>query len=102
MGADKDSILAFLKIILGSENVYFQPPPKFLISYPCITFFIDNLQAQHANNGVYSIDTAYSVIFISREPETSIVYKLAALPKSNFDRHYISDLLHHFVFTIFF
>lgn len=100
--ADINSIIAFLRAILESDNVYFQPPPKFQMSYPCIVFFTDDLKTAHANNTVYSLDVAYSVTFITNITNQTVVYRLASLSKSSFDRHYISDLLHHYVFTIFF
>ena len=39
-----------LETILGSENVYFQPPESYKIEYPCIIYERANIKAIKADN----------------------------------------------------
>lgn len=88
--------------ILGTSHVYFQPPESVKMQYPAIVYSRDDIENEHANNGVYIQSTAYQVIVIDRDPDSDIVKKVSMLPKCSFDRHYNSDNLNHDVFTIYF
>lgn len=89
-----------LEILLGSENVYFQPPPSKQMAYPAIVYDIDDIDNKYANDGVYLSKKKYSVKVIDEDPDSEIVKKVANLPTSRFNRHYTSDNLNHTVFTI--
>lgn len=91
-----------LEELLGSRNVYFQPPASVSMRYPAIVYSRDDIENRHANNGVYSQTTAYSVIVIDEDPESEYVEKVSKLPMCAFDRHYVADNLNHDVFTLYF
>ncbi len=40
----------FLVSLLGSDNVYFQPPPTVKMQYPCIVYKRDYLNTEFADN----------------------------------------------------
>ena len=42
-----------LEAILGSRNVYFQPPSGFQMQYPCIVYTLDNDFVARADNKIY-------------------------------------------------
>lgn len=88
--------------VLGSRNVYFQPPASIKMKYPAIVYEIAVVDNIHANNGVYLSNTGYSVTVIDSDPDSLIVGKVASLPTSKFNRHYEKDNLNHDVYTIFF
>lgn len=88
--------------LLGSRNVYFQPPASIKMKYPAIVYGIAVIDNIHANNGVYLSNTGYSVTVIDSDPDSPIVGKVASLPTSKFNRHYEKDNLNHDVYTIFF
>lgn len=88
--------------ILGSRNVYFQPPESIKMKYPAIVYGLDNIENVHADGGVYLSHRRYSVTVIDKNPDSSIVGKVVSLPTSRFNRHYEKDNLNHDVFTIFF
>lgn len=88
--------------LLGSRNVYFQPPASIKMKYPAIVYEIAVIDNIHANNGVYLSNTGYSVTVIDSDPDSPIVGKVASLPTSKFNRHYEKDNLNHDVYTIFF
>lgn len=88
--------------LLGSRNVYFQPPPSVQMRYPAIVYSRSTIDTKHANNAVYLTDVAYQIIVIDSDPDSEIVMRVANLPKCRFNRHYVSDNLNHDVFTIYY
>ena len=44
----------------------------------------------------------YSVTVIEKDPDSSIPDRVAMLPKCLFDRHYVTENLHHDSFVIYF
>lgn len=91
-----------LESILGSSNVYFQPPSNYAISYPCIVYELSDLKKQYASNIPYSQKERYTVTIIDKNPDSRFISSLSKMAYSSFDRHYIADNLHHYVFTIFY
>ena len=88
---------------LGSRNVYFQPPESVKMKYPAIVYTRDSVESRYADNGVYLfLRRKYTVMIIDRDPDSEIVEKIASMPTSRFERHFVSDNLNHDVFTIFY
>ena len=88
--------------ILGSNNVYFQPPPTVSINYPCIIYERESGDSKHADNSTYSFKFRYKVTYIGRKPENDIVKKILELPMCRYDRFYAADGLNHDVFSIYY
>lgn len=88
--------------ILGSSNVYFQPPQNLQMNYPCIVYRRDDANTQFADNNPYSHRKQYQVTVIDQNPDSLIPDKVAALPMCVFDRFYTSDNLNHDVYNLFF
>ena len=88
--------------ILGSRNVYFQPPEGFKLSYPCIVYERDRIDSDHADNQPYLHHIRYSVTVIGKDPDSLIPKKIADLPMCRYDRAFVSDNLHHDVFTLYY
>lgn len=87
--------------LLGSSNVYFQPPESFKLKYPCIVYFRQGANQIYADNGNYITNMAYDVTLINRDPDDGLVEKfISELPMCRYDRHYVSDNLHHDVFVV--
>ena len=91
-----------LENILGSQNVYFQPPESIRIEYPAIIYNRSNLSDNYANDSSYSRRMEYNVILIDRNPDSEFIEKIVNLPFCRFDRHYTSDNLNHDVFTLYY
>ena len=87
--------------ILGSGNVYFDPPESVKMKYDAIRYSIKKIDVQFANNSVYRQNNCYEVIAIYRDPDSDLPKKLLSLPMCSHDRHYVADNLHHDVFTIY-
>ena len=87
--------------ILGSRNVYFQPPASVHIDYDAIVYSRKNIENTFANNSVYKQNDAYEIIAIYEDPDSDLPRKLSKLPMCSFDRHYTADNLNHDVFTLY-
>lgn len=88
--------------ILGSEHVYFQPPPTVKMKYPCIVYSRTSGRTEFADNNPYLFRLRYQIQLIDKNPDTDILEKIAMLPMCTFDRHYTSDNLNHDVFNLYF
>lgn len=88
--------------LLGSRNVYFQPPESLKITYPCIIYNLSNLENLHANDSVYNTRTHYDLLVIDKSPVSKIPEKINNLPRARFNRFYTSDNLNHYAFGIFY
>lgn len=88
--------------ILGSTNVYFQPPPSIDMGYPCIVYKRESVKTEFADNNPYSLWKRYQVTVIDRDPDSLIPDKVAKLPSCIYDRFFTADNLNHDVFSLFF
>lgn len=91
-----------LETLLGSSNVYFQPPATLTMAYPCIVYTRDAEDKTFAGNLPYKNVLRYQVTLIDRNPDSLILKKLSALPLSTYDRFYIADNLNHDVYRLYF
>ena len=89
-----------LEEILGSRNVYFQPPSSISLKYPCIIYSYEDFYKYYADDISYMVDDKYTITLITKDslPE-EILDKLNDMPYTTFDRNYSADNLHHFAFT---
>jgi hypothetical protein len=100
--AQRLELQALLVGLLGSNNVYFQPPPTVQMVYPCIVYKRDDVHTEFADDKPYSIEKRYLVTVIDPNPDSPLHEALAQLPKCRFDRFYTADNLNHDVFRLFF
>lgn len=92
-----------LQEILGSGHVYFDPPESVKLSYPCIVYERSAGDTDFANNTPYRFQMRYSLTVISRDADNPILSKLSmSLPSIVFDRHFVTDGLHHDVFSLYY
>ena len=99
--ADRLTLQALLEEILGSRNVYFDPPESVKMQYDAIRYSRSNIDNTFANNAVYRQLNRYEVIAIYRNPDSDLPGKLSRIPFCRHDRHYVADNLHHDVFTLY-
>lgn len=86
--------------VLGSRNVYYQPPESVKMKYPAIVYSRQDIENTFADNGVYKQSDIYQVTVVDPDPDSEIVHKVSLLPMCIYDRHFTSDNLNHDVFTI--
>ena len=89
-----------LESILGSRNVYYQPPESIKIKYPAIIYSRNNIDNNFADDIVYMQNHTYQIIVIDSNPDSEIVNKISKLPMCRYNRHYTSDNLNHDVFIL--
>lgn len=89
--------------LLGTNNVYFQPPSSVSMQYPCIKYSLAGINSKRANNQIYSSVNRYEIIVIDRDPDSNIHNDiLRHFPKCGFDRPYTADNLYHKVLTLYY
>ena len=91
-----------LETILGSRNVYYQPPESVKMKYPAIVYSRKNIDNIFADDTVYTQNHAYELTVIDPNPDSEIVMKVSRLPAFTFDRHYTADNLNHDVFRLYY
>lgn len=88
--------------LLGSSNVYFQPPSTIKMDYPCIVYKLADIDTRYANNKLYTRHKKYKVSIIDKNPDSVIPDKLSKLPLCKFDTAYTMDNLNHYVYNLYY
>lgn len=82
--------------LLGTRNVYFQPPESVRLSYPCIVYSRTGADMEHADNKTYNMTYQYSVQIISRDPDNDLAKDLAShFQMCRYARRFVIDNLYH-------
>lgn len=88
--------------LLGSENVYYNPPTSKSMSYPAIRYSKETIDSTYANDTKYLNKTRYNIIVISKLPDNPVIEKLMKLPYCSYDRPYVADNLYHDSLTLYY
>jgi len=96
------NLQALFETLLGSGNVYFQPPESVKMQYPCIVYNRDYAITQFASNSPYLHTKRYMATIIDEDPDSLIPDKVAMLPLSTFARKFQANNLNHDVYNIYF
>ena len=83
------------------QNVYFQPPESYKLTYPCIVYKISTGDTIYADNLPYRFCYRYDITVIDSDPDSELPLKVAMLPTAKMDRCFTSDNLYHSVFTVY-
>ena len=100
--APRLQLQTLLETLIGSRNVYFQPPATVKMNYPAIVYKRDRLDMRHANNNVYRFTKRYTLTYIDKNPDSPIPDEIAMLPLCSFSRHFTADNLNHDIFNIYY
>ena len=101
--ASRLSLQDELETLLGSENVYFQPPESLRMNYPCIRYELSRATQFRASNRNYATHKSYVVYHIYKDPDEDLINTfLNSFQMCEHNRHYTSDGLYHDVYTIFY
>lgn len=100
--ASRLDLQTHLEEILGTRNVYYQPPESIKLKYPCIIYNLNTIDERHANNNSYIQTRQYSLILIDHDPDSEYIEPILHMPRCKFDRTYRSDNLNHFAFTVYY
>ena len=88
--------------LLGSRNVYYDPPANVQMKYDAIRYSKKRPDVKHANDKKYQTMNCYEVIVIARMPDHPVINQLLELSYCEYDRHYVANNLHHDVLTIYY
>lgn len=92
-----------LEELLGSRNVYFNPPESLKMKYPCIRYSAESPDIKRANNGVYMFTRKYEGVVIDPNPDSVIAESiLATFQMCSLGSPYPADNLNHFPFAIYY
>lgn len=91
-----------LEELLGSRNVYFQPPASVKMKYPAIVYELDDINNKFANDSVYKQSLRYKITVMDFNPDSEIVKRVSKLPRCRFNQHFTSDNINHDAFTLYF
>jgi hypothetical protein len=100
--AQRLELQTLLESVLGSKNVYFQPPSNIGMNFPCIIYKRDDFNINYANNKFYVGKKRYQITVVDKNPDSLISDAVATLPLCSYDRFYVADNLNHDVFNMFF
>lgn len=89
--------------ILGSRNVYFQPPESIKLKYPCIIYTRQRPDTIRADDRIYRDVIRYQVTFITKDPEDErikqILYHFQMISESN---NGVTDNLYHYYYDLYY
>lgn len=89
--------------LLGSDNVYYQPPESIRLQYPCIVYDLSGGDSKYADNIWYMLGRRFTVTHIHRDPDVDIMDSMGSeFIYSRFDRRFVSDNLYHDVYTLYY
>ena len=91
-----------LEELLGSKNVYYQPPENVKIVYPAIVYSKSKPNIKRADDKIYLKTNCYEIIVISKRPDEPVITKIENLPNCQWERNYTSDNLNHDVLTLYY
>lgn len=101
--ANRLDLQSELEGLLGSRNVYFNPPESLKMKYPCIRYSEGSPYTRRANNGVYMLVHRYEGVIIDPNPDSVIAESmLATFQMCSLGSPYPADNLNHFPFTIYY
>ena len=100
--ANREELQSTLESLLGSRNVYYNPPQNLEMKYDAIRYSLSNIQSKYANNIKYSKMKCYDLIVISKRPDPAVVDKILEMPYSSLNRPYVAENLHHYPITLYY
>lgn len=84
------------------ENVYFQPPANKQLTYPCIIYKLENVDATFADNGAYRVMDEYSLTYITRDPDDMTIREFVLLRYCQMTNTSTADNLRHYYYRLYF
>lgn len=110
-----DLLIQELKDLLGTDEVYFQPSAvagdgmdqAYIftgLQYPCFIIERTTAYQPNANDRKYLFRPGYRVTYINRDEPDPEMLEIVVRHFSccSYDQHFVSDNLHHDVFTIYY
>lgn len=97
-----EKLIRIFKEVCKIPNVYYEPPEKIKMVYPCIRFQRRRFESMRADNRPYIVTQSFDVTLIYREPDSPLPRRVASLPLMiSHDRHYTADNLSHDAYIVY-
>lgn len=94
---------AKLEHILGSRNVYFEPPESVMLRYPCFVYKRRPTSLRRADDSAYTRINHYEVTYISKDPDSGIIdTMLDNYQMCSHSQTFTTDTLSHEVFDVYY
>lgn len=94
---------AIFEEVLGSSEVYFQPPETLKMSYPSIRYVRASARTFKSDDALYHFRQGYTVTLIEYDPDSDLAKRLLDIFKfARIDSYYRSDGLNHTKMTIYY
>lgn len=91
-----------LEELLGSRNVYYQPPTNIMMQYDAIRYSLAGINSRFADDKRYKNMKQYELIVISRRSDPEVVDKILELPYASLGKPYVADNLYHYPITLYY
>lgn len=102
MGMTSESLQNELKTLLGSNHVYFQPPPNLRMHYPCFLVERAGISGFAADNKNYLYTKQYRVTYISNEEDPDMIDTVMKhFQMCSYGKPFVTDNLYHDPFIIY-
>ena len=99
----REALQSTLETILGSRNVYFQPPNGAKITYPCIVYSIGGGDSMYADNKNYHFTYQWEIKYMDTNPVNDVVKKIMdTFQMTRFNRRYVADHINHDVIILYY
>ena len=93
---------AKLHDILGTNEVYFDPPESTRMKYPAIVYRRSKVDTREADNRKYLVHDRFTVTLIRKTSQSDLADRiLDEIPYCDHNDQYKSENLYHDIFTIY-
>lgn len=86
--------------ILGSGNVYYNPPESQKLNFPCIVYNLSYIEQIHADNLSYLDYTTYKITVVSKIPDHPAIKNILRLPMTKFSTNFVKNGFYHTVILL--
>ena len=103
MAKSREELSVLLRSILGSSNVYYQPPNGYKLKYPCIIYSLNTIDTVKADNKLYLGHNKYDIQVIDKSPTSPYPMKILEEVQmaSMSSKPFVTDNLNHFNLVIY-
>lgn len=90
--------------LLGSRQVYYQPPETIKMKYPAIVYDLYRINQRFADNMNYRLMPAYSITIIDKSTDLDWIDKMLETFSKycSLERTYTADNLVHYSFILYY
>ena len=92
--------------VLGTKNVYFQPPESIKMTYPCIIYELYDISNTKADDDYYLDPRQYRVTIVDTNPDSPTRDKMAKYKSgvglTKFVRSQVINNLYHYTYNIYY